>query len=214
MPRLRQVSRHETDGELTLKMYDHCSATANPVAEPGTATGTPGVWWTVFALLDRHAAPLRARVRPVPQPVAAGLIPAPRLGETRPVVARQPVRVLAALQVVPHRGGAAAGRSFQPNLATPLHRTAACAATPKPFQPAQSSSGCRSRLRHIRPTQPGGSASAGHVTRGWSSMPFLANTALPEPVMRLLPKCLASHSAACATSGHRSSAGGWRSFRP
>ncbi len=51
MPRLRQVSRHETDDELTLQMYDRLfGPDRDPVAEPGTATGTPGDWWTVFAL--------------------------------------------------------------------------------------------------------------------------------------------------------------------
>lgn len=51
MPRLRQVSRHETDDELTLQMYDRLfGPDRDPVADPGTATGTPGDWWTVFAL--------------------------------------------------------------------------------------------------------------------------------------------------------------------
>jgi alkylhydroperoxidase family enzyme len=30
-------------------MYDILFGDRNPVAEPGTATGTPGDWWTVFA---------------------------------------------------------------------------------------------------------------------------------------------------------------------
>ena len=52
MPRLRQVSRDETDDELTLQMYDQLfGPDRDPVAEPGTATGTPGDWWTVFALV-------------------------------------------------------------------------------------------------------------------------------------------------------------------
>lgn len=59
MPRLRQVSRHETTDELTLQMYDQLfGPDRDPVAEPGTATGTPGDWWTVFALSPdvlRHA---------------------------------------------------------------------------------------------------------------------------------------------------------------
>jgi alkylhydroperoxidase family enzyme len=51
MPRLRQVHRHETDDELTLRMYDRLfGPDRDPVDEPGTATGTPGDWWTVFAL--------------------------------------------------------------------------------------------------------------------------------------------------------------------
>jgi alkylhydroperoxidase family enzyme len=31
-------------------MYDRLFGARDPVAEPGTATGTPGDWWTVFAL--------------------------------------------------------------------------------------------------------------------------------------------------------------------
>lgn len=50
MPRLRQVSRSETDDVLTLRMYDLLFGDKDPVAEPGTATGSPGDWWTVFAL--------------------------------------------------------------------------------------------------------------------------------------------------------------------
>ena len=58
MPRLRQVSRNETNDALTLRMYDQLFGDRDPVAEPGTATGTPGDWWTVFALSPdvlRHA---------------------------------------------------------------------------------------------------------------------------------------------------------------
>ena len=32
-------------------MYDFLFGDRDPVAEPGTATGTPGDWWTVFALV-------------------------------------------------------------------------------------------------------------------------------------------------------------------
>jgi alkylhydroperoxidase family enzyme len=32
-------------------MYDRLFGERDPVAEPGTATGTPGNWWTVFALV-------------------------------------------------------------------------------------------------------------------------------------------------------------------
>ncbi len=58
MPRLRQVSRHETDDTLILQMYDQLFGHRDPVAEPGTSTGSPGDWWTVFALVPdvfRHA---------------------------------------------------------------------------------------------------------------------------------------------------------------
>ncbi len=58
MPRLREVSRAETDNELVLRMYNQLFADRDPVAEPGTTTGTPGNWWTVFALVPdilKHA---------------------------------------------------------------------------------------------------------------------------------------------------------------
>ncbi|GAA3845879.1 carboxymuconolactone decarboxylase family protein [Sphaerisporangium flaviroseum] len=51
MPRLRQVPRHEVTDPLTLFFYDRLFGPGrDPVAEPGTATGSPGNWWTVFAL--------------------------------------------------------------------------------------------------------------------------------------------------------------------
>jgi alkylhydroperoxidase family enzyme len=58
MPRLRQVARHDTDDQLVLQMYQQLFGDRDPVAEPGTSTGTPGDWWTVFALVPdvfRHA---------------------------------------------------------------------------------------------------------------------------------------------------------------
>ena len=58
MPRLRQVARHETDDALVLQMYQQLFGDRDPVAEPGTSTGTPGDWWTVFALVPdvfRHS---------------------------------------------------------------------------------------------------------------------------------------------------------------
>lgn len=51
MPRLRQVPRAEATDPLTLFFYDRLfGPDRDPVAEPGTATGSPGDWWTVFAL--------------------------------------------------------------------------------------------------------------------------------------------------------------------
>jgi alkylhydroperoxidase family enzyme len=50
MPRLRQVPRAEADAPIVRRMYDRLFGDRDPVAEPGTATGTPGDWWTVFAL--------------------------------------------------------------------------------------------------------------------------------------------------------------------
>ncbi len=51
MPRLRQVPRAEVDSPVVTAMYDRLFGDRDPVAEPGTATGTPGNWWTVFALV-------------------------------------------------------------------------------------------------------------------------------------------------------------------
>jgi alkylhydroperoxidase family enzyme len=51
MPRLREVSRSEAD-ESVLPLYDALfGKDRDPVEHPGTATGTPGNWWTVFALV-------------------------------------------------------------------------------------------------------------------------------------------------------------------
>ncbi|MDR3506866.1 MAG: carboxymuconolactone decarboxylase family protein [Caulobacteraceae bacterium] len=50
MPRLRQVPRSEAKADIVQKMYKLLFGDRDPVAEPGTATGTPGDWWTVFAL--------------------------------------------------------------------------------------------------------------------------------------------------------------------
>ena len=52
MPRLRQVPRGEVTDRHVAKMYHRLfGPDRDPVAEPGTATGTPGDWWTVFALV-------------------------------------------------------------------------------------------------------------------------------------------------------------------
>ena len=49
MPRLSQVPRNQADPSV-LPFYDALfGKDRDPVAEPGTATGTPGNWWTVFA---------------------------------------------------------------------------------------------------------------------------------------------------------------------
>jgi alkylhydroperoxidase family enzyme len=49
MPRLHQVSRAEAGAPIVTTMYDLLFEDRDPVAEPGTATGTPGDWWTAFA---------------------------------------------------------------------------------------------------------------------------------------------------------------------
>jgi len=57
--RTRQVPRDEAPASV-LPIYQRLFGDRDPVAEPGTATGTPGNWWTVFAqtpeLLDHMVA--------------------------------------------------------------------------------------------------------------------------------------------------------------
>ena len=62
MPRLRQVPRDEVTSPRVKETYQKHFGDRDPVVEPGTENGTPGTWWTVFALdpelfglmLDRH----------------------------------------------------------------------------------------------------------------------------------------------------------------
>ncbi|MBV9950439.1 MAG: carboxymuconolactone decarboxylase family protein [Acidimicrobiia bacterium] len=49
MPRLREVPRSEATAPIVQAMYDRLFGDRDPVAEPGTDTGTPGNWWTAFA---------------------------------------------------------------------------------------------------------------------------------------------------------------------
>jgi len=49
MPRLREVPSDEAEEKTVLPLYATLFGKRDPVAEPGTATGTPGDWWTVFA---------------------------------------------------------------------------------------------------------------------------------------------------------------------
>lgn len=59
MPVLRQVPRSEVTNDTIKAYYDRLFGEGvDPVATPGTATGTPGDWWTVFALapdIFKHA---------------------------------------------------------------------------------------------------------------------------------------------------------------
>lgn len=50
MPRLRPVPRDEAH-PAAQRMYEFLFAGRDPVAEPGTSTGSPGDWWTVMALV-------------------------------------------------------------------------------------------------------------------------------------------------------------------
>ena len=59
MPRLREVPKAEADEKVALPLYAQLFGSRDPVSEPGTATGTRGDWWTVFANSPdtlRHAA--------------------------------------------------------------------------------------------------------------------------------------------------------------
>ena len=51
MPRLREFSHKEADPSC-LPLFDALfGKDRDPVSDPGTATGTPGNWWTVLALV-------------------------------------------------------------------------------------------------------------------------------------------------------------------
>jgi alkylhydroperoxidase family enzyme len=51
VPRLRQIPRSEAEAPIVTVMYDLLFEDRDPVSEPGTTDGTPGNWWTVFALV-------------------------------------------------------------------------------------------------------------------------------------------------------------------
>jgi alkylhydroperoxidase family enzyme len=59
MPRLREVPRAEVTDERVLFFYDRLfGPDKDPAVDHGTATGSPGDWWTVFAQspeVFRHA---------------------------------------------------------------------------------------------------------------------------------------------------------------
>lgn len=50
MPRLRQAGLNQADDYIKT-VFKMLFGDRDPVAEPGTATGTPGDWWTVFAIV-------------------------------------------------------------------------------------------------------------------------------------------------------------------
>jgi alkylhydroperoxidase family enzyme len=59
MPRLREVPLAEADEKVALPLYRQLFGSRDPVTDPGTATGTRGDWWSVFANSPdtlRHAA--------------------------------------------------------------------------------------------------------------------------------------------------------------
>jgi alkylhydroperoxidase family enzyme len=50
MPRLRQVARADIHPQAQ-PIFKNLFGDRDPVKEPGTATGTPGNWWSVFAVV-------------------------------------------------------------------------------------------------------------------------------------------------------------------
>ncbi|MEO0550610.1 MAG: carboxymuconolactone decarboxylase family protein [Pseudomonadota bacterium] len=50
MPRLKQAGR-EAGNEFANQIFDLLFADRDPITSPGTATGTPGNWWTVFNIV-------------------------------------------------------------------------------------------------------------------------------------------------------------------
>jgi alkylhydroperoxidase family enzyme len=58
MPAIRQVPRAEITDDVMLRYFKFLFGDRDPIDEPGTSTGTPGDWWSVFALcpdIFRHA---------------------------------------------------------------------------------------------------------------------------------------------------------------
>jgi alkylhydroperoxidase family enzyme len=49
MPRIAPLSRADAPPEIAARYDEVFGAGRDPVAEPGTATGTPGDWWTAWA---------------------------------------------------------------------------------------------------------------------------------------------------------------------
>lgn len=50
MPRLKEAGR-EAGNEFANRIFDVVFGDRDPVKDPGTATGTPGNWWTVFNIV-------------------------------------------------------------------------------------------------------------------------------------------------------------------
>jgi alkylhydroperoxidase family enzyme len=50
MPRLSQVKRANVESDAIQQTFQRVFGDRDPSTDPGTATGTPGNWWTVMAL--------------------------------------------------------------------------------------------------------------------------------------------------------------------
>jgi hypothetical protein len=70
MPRLRQVPRDEAHPGAQA-LYRLLFGDRDPVASPGTATGTPGNWWTVFALVPERVVEVPTPAGGAGDPMAA-----------------------------------------------------------------------------------------------------------------------------------------------
>lgn len=50
MPRLTPVPPSDDNAPIVKAIYQFMFGDRNPITDPGTATGTPGDWWTAFAI--------------------------------------------------------------------------------------------------------------------------------------------------------------------
>lgn len=74
MPRLREVPSAEVQNPDVRQMYTMMFGDRNPVAEPGTVTGTPGTWYTVWA----NNPDTLSDIATIQLPIIAGLQPVVR----------------------------------------------------------------------------------------------------------------------------------------
>ena len=51
MPRLTEAKRADIASAEVQQVLQRVFGDRDPASEPGTATGSPGNWWTVMALL-------------------------------------------------------------------------------------------------------------------------------------------------------------------
>ncbi|HEY6418126.1 MAG TPA: carboxymuconolactone decarboxylase family protein [Candidatus Binataceae bacterium] len=76
MGRLRQVSLADASPEIR-ELYKGLFGDRDPVAQPGTATGTPGDYWTTFALVPDLLMQARNSLGALMTPGPARKLPAP-----------------------------------------------------------------------------------------------------------------------------------------
>jgi alkylhydroperoxidase family enzyme len=83
--RLRQVSKSEAPPEIQ-RIYRDFFGDRDPVAEPGTATGTPGDYWTTYALVPDILKASRDSLMTMLQPNRALLAPLRELAILRAAI--------------------------------------------------------------------------------------------------------------------------------